>query len=293
MFINLLRIKIIITFSIYLLSLNHGFSQQQADTTFINTFESPNFSSVTGPAIYIDGKHNNLHQLETGFGPFAKLAAADGYKVKALTSFDQLNSVDILVITNAINAKNQGNWRRPIYNAFKEEEVRIINTWVKNGGRLLLIADHMPFAGAASNLAKSFGFDYCDGFAQLSKGTNRNDVFSKSNSRLLDSPVSNGYYGNEIDEITSFTGSSFEIPKGAIPVMNFIEGDECLQPEIAWQFNDSTLTKDLSDSYQGALMDYGMGKIAVFGEAAMFTAQTIDQNGSTFKVGFNSPASTQ
>ena len=290
MFINHFKLQYLLTVSLLLVSPFNGFSQQRADTTFITTLESPNFNSEDSPAIYIDGMHNNLHQLETGFSPFAKLAEADGYSVNALNSFDQLKNADILVIANAINAKNQGNWKRPIYNAFDENEINEINGWVKNGGRLLLIADHMPFAGAAINLAESFGFEYCDGFAQLNKAGNRNDIFSKSNDRLVDSPVINGTYGNEIEEITSFTGSSFKIPNEAIPVMKFINGDRCLQPEVAWQFSDSTQTTDLSESYQGALMDYGKGKIAVFGEAAMFTAQTIEQNGNTFKVGFNSPA---
>ena len=290
MFIKPFRKQNFIAVCIFLFSLHQGFSQQQADTTFITSLESPNFNSEKAPAVYIDGMHNNLHQLHTGFSPFAKLAEADGYKVNAFNSFDQLKDVDILVIANAINANNQGNWKRPIYNAFDEAEVKNINEWVKNGGSILLIADHMPFAGAASNLAESFGFEYCDGFAQLAKEQNRNDVFSKSNKRLTDSPVTNGTYGNEIDEIASFTGSSFKIPKKAIPVMKFRSGDKCLQPEVAWQFNDSTLTTDLSGSYQGALMDYGKGKIAIFGEAAMYTAQTIEQNGNTFKVGFNSPA---
>lgn len=290
MFIDPFPKQYFIAVCILFFSLHSGFSQQQADTAFFTSLEFPNFNSEDAPNIYIDGIHNNLHQLHTGFSPFAKLAEADGYKIKAFNNFEELKEVDILVVANAINAKNQGNWERPIFNAFDESEVKNINEWVRSGGRLLLIADHMPFAGAASSLAESFGFHYCDGFAQLAKEQNRNDVFSKSNKRLTDNPVTNGTYGEKIDEIVSFTGSSFKIPKEAIPVMKFRSGDKCLQPEVAWQFNDSTLTTDLSGSYQGALLDFGKGKIAVFGEAAMFTAQTVEQNGNTFKIGFNSPA---
>ena len=265
-------------------------AQQQPDNDFITEFDTPNFNSENSPLILIDELHNNLHTLNTGFGPFAGLAKADGFKVEALNSYSQLEKADILVIANPINEKNQGNWQRPIYPAFKKEEIQKIKTWVKNGGNLLLIADHMPFAGAAAELAQIFGFEYCDGFAQLAERENRNDVFSRANKRLPESPVTNGEYGAEISSLTSFTGSSFTIPENAIPVMSFQQDDRCLQPEIAWQFHDSTKTSELAESYQGALMNFGKGRLAVFGEAAMFTAQTVTQNGNTFKVGFNSPA---
>jgi hypothetical protein len=40
----------------------------------------------------------------------------------------------------------------------KSEEMKLIKKWVKKGGSLFLIADHMPMAGAASELASVFGF---------------------------------------------------------------------------------------------------------------------------------------
>ncbi|MGB0915797.1 MAG: hypothetical protein ACPGVI_06975, partial [Crocinitomicaceae bacterium] len=43
-----------------------------------------------------------------------------------------------------------------------KEEITFIKNWVKKGGKLVLIADHMPFAGAANDLAKAFGFEFCD-----------------------------------------------------------------------------------------------------------------------------------
>lgn len=264
--------------------------QQQADTSFVFNIENPRYSSVDSPMILIDGMHNNLHQLKSGFAPFAKLAMADGYNVDALESFSQLDSSDIFVIANAINEKNQGNWQRPIYPAFEESEIQTIKNWVEEGGNLLLIADHMPFAGAANDLALAFGFEFCDGFAQLSERKNNNEIFSKSNSRLVENVLNDGTIGNPIESLTTFTGSSFSIPEKAQGILKFSENDRCLQPEIAWQFNDSTHISDLKGKYQGAIMNYGKGKIAVFGEAAMFTAQTIVQNEKVFKVGFNSPA---
>lgn len=290
MFFN--RIQLRLLASLFLLFFSEAvlIAQQQADTSYIINIETPRFPSENSPKILIDGMHNNLHQLNSGFAPFAKLAKADGFNVGALNSYGQLSEANILVIANPINSKNQGNWSRPVYTAFEDEEIQKIRNWVEDGGSLLLIADHMPFAGAAGKLANAFGFDYCDGFAQLSGMENGNEIFSKANNRLINNIITNGTFGKSIDRVTTFTGSSFSIPGEAIGILKFLENDRCLQPETAWQFNDSTKTSDLDGKFQGAIMKSGKGKIAVFGEAAMFTAQSITQNGKTFKVGFNSPA---
>ena len=268
-------------------------AQQRPDTLFQFSFINPNYSLENGPTIYIDGTHNNLHQLNGGFAPFAKLAQRDGYKLKAYASNTQLKATDLLVIANPINSKNQGNWKRPIHAAFAEDEIKQIVAWVEAGGRLLLIADHMPFAGAANNLAKAFGFNFCDGFAQLSVQENGQEAFTLDNKRLTESIITNGTLGAKINKVISFTGSSFSMPDNAISVMQFQANDRCLKPEIAWQFDETTDEIDISGNHQGAIMGFGKGKIAVFGEAAMFTAQSITQNNNTFKIGFNTPAASQ
>jgi hypothetical protein len=88
--------------------------------------------------------------------------------------------------------------------------------------------------------------------------------------------------------VTTFTGSSFQIPSNATGILKFLKGDACLQPEVAWEFDEHTKSKDLENSYQGAFMNFGTGKLAVFGEAALFTAQQVTNDYGTFSVGFNS-----
>ena len=276
-----------------LIPLHKTSAQQQPDTLFQFQFENPRYTGDDAPVIYIDGTYNNLHQLDGGFAPFAKLAARDGYKLDKFKSDTDLKDVDLLVIANPINSKNQGNWQRPIYPAFNQDEIKAITSWVFNGGRLLLIADHMPFAGAANGLAQAFGFDYCDGFAQLAEQSEGHDAFTLENKRLTPNPITDGTYGTPVHKVISFTGSSFTIPDDATGILKFKKNDRCLKPEIAWQFDESTEQVDLSDHYQGAILNYGNGKIAVFGEAALFTAQTITQNNNTFKVGFNTPAAVE
>ena len=263
--------------------------QQTADKVSIPRLDKPTYDSKNSPQVYIDQNHNNFHQKSGRFQPFADLLVADGYQVDSITKLKRLNKSDILVISNPINQKNVGNWQRPIYAAFNEDEISNIKNWVKNGGKLLLIADHMPFAGASNTLSNAFGFNFCDGFANLDKEQNNQpDVFSNENKRLVSSEITDGTLGGKLDAITTFTGSSFTIPKEAKGIFKFLKEDVCLAPEIAWQFNETTVSTNLKDSYQGAILKYGQGKIAVFGEAAMFTAQTITNNSGVFKVGFHS-----
>ncbi|MEX2477300.1 MAG: DUF4350 domain-containing protein [Gracilimonas sp.] len=265
------------------------FAQQSPDTTFTINIENPEFKKGEGPVLCIDSAHNNFHKLNGGFSPFARVMRHDGYVVKdfnyPLTLTGQLNTCNVLVIANPLHESNIENWVLPNPSAFSEDEIQSLNQWVEKGGALFLIADHMPFAGAASDLGSSFGFRFRNGFATLEKEQNKPDLFTLENGRLLESPIS----GEDITSVTTFTGSAFTYPDQAIPVLVFAEGDFSLEPEVAWQFEENTETVDIGNYTQGAIMEYGNGKLAVFGEAAMFTAQTIQTPQGEFKVGLNNP----
>lgn len=264
-------------------------AQQQPDTTFTINIESPAYNNGEGPTICIDSAHNNFHTVNGGFAPFARVVRADGYTVKdysrSIQESDDLATCDIYMIVNPLHESNVGNWVLPNPSALEEQEIKNLNEWVRQGGSFFLIADHMPFAGAANALGQSFGFEFRNGFATPEKEQNQPDLFSIENGRLLESPVS----GDVVTTVTSFTGSAFKYPVNAIPVMVFINGDFSLEPEIAWRFEENTETIPIEGYAQGALMEYGEGKIAVFGEAAMFTAQTITGQNGVFRVGLNNP----
>lgn len=265
--------------------------QQQADEVIIPDIIKPRFKNEEGPKVYIDHKHHNFHKLSGRFKPFADLLKSDGYQLDSVLAYDKLGPSDILVISNPIHPNNVGNWQRPIYNAFSDDDILSLENWVKKGGKLLLIADHMPFAGAANALANQFGFEFCDGFAQLKKERNNApDIFTKENNSLLTSVITDGSLSDTITSITTFTGSSFTIPKRAKGILKFTKEDVCLTPEIAWQLTETTKRSTLENSFQGAILNYGGGKVAVFGEAAMFTAQTITNTNGTFKFGFHAPS---
>lgn len=258
-------------------------AQQAPDTLFSFEINSPKYTEGAGSKICIDSSQNNFHTKEGRFAPFSKLLKRDGYQLEDIPNYSKLESCSILVISNPIHEKNLGNWIRPIYSSFNEDEIEDIQNWIMVGGSLFLIADHMPFAGAANDLAKAFGFEFSDGFARIIKDPNLPDVFSKENGRLNDHSIT-----LNISAITSFTGSAFTYPKEATPILKFKKGDFSLEPDTAWRFNENTPRIELEDYAQGALLQYGEGKVAVFGEAAMFTAQTVTNQQGEFKVGFNS-----
>jgi hypothetical protein len=263
-------------------------AQQRFDTTFTPHIVEPLFDESVAPVICIDSAHNNLHTLGGGFSPFARLMKANGFQVRdissSVTDTAVLSDCDIYAIINPLHESNLGNWRLPNPSAFTTQEIIEINNWVNDGGRIFLVADHMPFGGAAFELAKSFGFEFSNGFVRLKKEGNHPDYFSLQNERLQEHQMLAG----EIQSVTTFTGSAFKYPEKAELILSFKKGDISLEPEIAWQFADTTKTIDLENYAQGAVMNYGKGKLAVFGEAAMFTARDITNENGTFKVGFNS-----
>ncbi|MBK9492350.1 MAG: DUF4350 domain-containing protein [Haliscomenobacter sp.] len=114
---------------------------------------------VQGPIVCIDAAHQNFHTPDNRFYAFAKLLRADGYVVKAFEqtfSAESLKQCQILVISNPLNQINAGgNWRLPTPSAFTSAEIQAVKTWVANGGKLFLIADHMPFCWSSAGFRKS------------------------------------------------------------------------------------------------------------------------------------------
>jgi len=149
----------------------------------------------------------------------------------------------------------------------------------------------MPFAGAASELGKAFGYEYINGFAMNDKRAWPPSVFLLKDNTLRASPVTTGRKNSEkIDSIATFTGSAFRAPKKSMPVLSFPSDYKALQPDTAWSFGDKTPKQSIGGLSQGSILKFGNGRVAVFGEAAMFTAQLVNGN---FKVGINSEAAPQ
>ena len=267
-------------------------SQQVGDVNFNPVVPNPAYKDKNGPAIYIDEAHNNFHTLERRYAPFAIVLKKDGYQLFANQSQflkAQLDKMKILVVANALNKKNIEDWSLPTPSAFSEAEIQAVVDWVKKGGSLFLIADHMPMPGAAESLAAEFGFKFYNGFAQH-RSKRGSDIYSVKNNNLKMNKITRGRNQSEkIDSVATFTGQAFQIPKNAQPILVFDSNYIMRLPKTAWEFNDNTKQIEIAGFCQGAILKFGKGKVAVFGEAAMFTAQLSGNN----KFGLSAPEASQ
>jgi hypothetical protein len=242
------------------------------------------------PAVCIDEGHHNFHTLEGRYAPFAEVLRADGYRVTATSgtlSAESLATCDVLVIANALHESNASSWTLPTPSAFTTAEIAAVHAWVEAGGGLFLIADHMPFPGAAQQLAAAFGFELANGFAVREGEPVDADVFTRDNGGLVAHPVTDGATPDaRVDQVASFTGQGFRAPEQARPILLLGQGYISLEPHTAWQFDADTPRRDVGWT-QGATLELGTGRMAMFGEAAMFTSQVA---GDGPPIGLDHPA---
>lgn len=249
-------------------------AQQIPDISYDPNIQNLAYKSGEGPVIFIDEGHNNFHTKDGRYLPFAKLLEKDGYEIKAFQGeflSRKLNEGKILVIANALNRINVNNWTLPTPSAFTKDEIMVLEKWVEGGGSLFLIADHMPWPGAAADLAAVFGFKFLNGF---NFDVVNPAYFWKSNGTVVENAITTGRDSTEVvNQIPRTEGQAFQIPSDAQPILLFNTTSMILLPDTAWQFNNRTPIKSVDGYAQGAFKKFGEGKIVVFGEASMFSAQ--------------------
>ena len=270
--------------------------QQEPDLDYRPVLEAPAYEFGKGPSVAIDEAHHNFHTADGRYRPFAELLRRDGYRVRGLggpASPDSLNGVDVLVIANPLHERNVEDWSLPTPSAFTAEEISAIRAWVEKGGSLFLILDHMPFPGAGGDLAKAFGVRFSNGFAvRKPDESSTTFIFRQDTGGLAESAVTKGRKEQErVTQVATFTGSGFRPPADATPVLVFNGNFVSLLPDRAWEFSADTPWEPLDGWCQGAVMKAGGGRVAVFGEAAMFTAQLAGIQRR--RVGMNAPEASQ
>lgn len=270
-------------------------AQQVADTEFKPMIERPAFAPGKGPVVLLDEAHYNFHTASGRYQTFASLLRRDGYVIlpsKAKFSPDTLQAGQILVIANALNEKNQTDWSPPNPSAFTDDEVAAVLEWVKAGGSLLLISDHLPFPGAAGKLASAFGIHFNNGYAMEPKSPPGPLTFDQKNGRLIAHPITRGRTaGEQVDSVATFTGSAFQVDQGD-PILKFSDDAMAYMPTVFGQgFTNDTPKTPIKGWLQGATIRAGKGRVAVFGEAAMFSAQLAGPNKAP--MGMNAPIAKQ
>ena len=282
-------------------------SQQMADSSFNATVARPAYAQ-THPTIVIDEAHSNFHTSSGRYKPFADLLKSDGYNIVAGTKkFDSgsLDSARVLVIANAeapdaddSTSSSTGEISGP---AFTEHECDVVRDWVRDGGSLLLIADHAPFGSAAENLARRFGVNMGKGYVfdrSNSEAMPTLLVYSRENGLLGDHPLLRGRDATEeVKRIVAFTGQSLGVPKGAVAFMKLgstaYESPTRTELQAAQDTSEATVGQknSVSGRAQGVAMQFGKGRVVIMAEAAMFSAQVVrfqnDGKQQEFKMGMN------
>ena len=280
-------------------------AQQLADTEFEFPIEEPAYPDGYGPLVLVDEAHFNFYTIGGRFRAFAELLRADGYRVERADvklSKETLEACRIFVISNALPSDAAWNtYPYPTPSAFTDDEIAALREWVEAGGSLLLIADHMPVAGAAIELAAAFDVQFNDGFAfELGDAPNsewstagaKPTLFARQTGTLADHPITNGRDpGERVDSIRTFTGQAFQSDAAIYPLMVFSPEFVSLMPRFARQFDEGTPRVSVDGWYQGAALEAGRGRAAFFGEAAMFTAQVPGTEQAP--MGMNAPMAEQ
>ena len=283
-------------------------AQQVPDTSFHPPVPRPAYATDAGARLCLDEGHHNFHTLDNRFRAFGDLARRDGYRVRALReafTASALSRCELLVISNA--QPSDAPWSEyplPTPSAFTETEIAAVHAWVERGGRLLLIADHMPLAGAAAGLALAFGARFTNGFAYPGAtdadieaarggGSSEPTLFRQTDGTLAAHVIRSGRDPSEaVMQIRSFTGQAFrwDVP-GATALMLLPKDYISLEPAIAWQFRPDTPRRPVGGWWQGGTRRVGRGRVALFGEAAMFSAQVA--GAERRPMGMNAPLAEQ
>ena len=240
-------------------------AQQVADTAFRPQIDKPAYRPGTGPVVQIDEAHRNFHTATGRYLPFAELLRRDGYVVKASAvrfTAEALRSGRVLVISNANGEEDPGGSTPRDPSAFSADEITAVASWVAGGGSLLLIADHPPWSPAAEALGRAFGIRFRSGMARKPDDLTGRLVFRKSDGTLVDHPITSG-----ITEVATFAGASFQLEAHGEALLVF--GSDAY---LFSQQSDKSPVP-VKGHLQGAVLRFAKGRVAVFGEAAMFTAQ--------------------
>ena len=261
------------------------------DNEFDVSVSDPKLKS-TKPKVLFDEAHKNHHQIETTYNPFATLITNDGCSVKSIDKpIDNtaLANTDVYIIATAMGKEDPGD-KSP----FAQNEVDLIEQWVKNGGSLLLITEHFPFGLAMSPVLNKFGVQVHNGYVEDTLLNNKDVrdalLFTKSKGNLNPThPIL-----DKVERLNTFTGSSVKGDSTWTQLFIFTPNAQNFNVKVNVKKDggDITTSVEYADFYsangysQGICKEYGKGKVVVLAESAFLTAQ-FDRNIN--KYGMNSP----
>lgn len=227
-----------------------------------------------------------MHTIDGTYAALSTTWREAGYTVtSAAFAFtpDSLRSCLVVVIANALAERNRArgdstDWSLPTPSAFTPSEISAVRQWVTAGGRLLLIADHMPMAGAAADMAAAFDVRFNNGFAMDTARRSGTLTFRRGDATLATHPITEGRSSTErIDSVVTYTGQAFQADGPFRPLLVIPAGIVSLMPAVAWRFTPETKRVPVGGWLQGAAAQWGNGRVLLLGEAALFRPDDNDR----------------
>ena len=257
---------------------------------------SPEFDISASPKVLFDAGHGNFHDIQTTYKPFATLLENDGIPLGIHTGpFTEraLGKIDLLIIANATGPEQKDG---QMTGAFAPQEMDVVTNWVKQGGSLLLIADHDPFGSASADLARALGVGmesvWTVDTLRINKTIGKMTwlEYSRENGGLGQHPILEGQdKESQIGRVMSFTGQSLSHDSTWTPLLRLSDA-----ARNYYRRADAEIASENPSSYfavpgqsQMIAGQVGQGRIVIAGEAAMFTAQEARILFKTIHAGFN------
>jgi hypothetical protein len=271
---------------------------QVEDTTFVPKVARPAFTGHR-PVVMIDEAHRNQFTRSGAYRAFANLLSQDGLRVVSggqAFSPRLLLACEVLVVADAVgSAEPRAASARA--SAFRSSECDAVRDWVREGGSLLLIADHAPFGSAMDSLAVRFGVDFGKGYTMDARRVDPETgnmgciLFTRALGLIGDHAITRGRDKTErIDRVVTFTGQSLAGPPGStgLLVLSPSASDLPITPDArreatpeARRKADTTAVSKSSGAvtavgrFQGLAFGFGKGRVVVLGEASMFSSQFV------------------
>lgn len=258
--------------------------------------------SQRGPKVLLDDGHWNSGGTAR-YAPFARLLAADGYKVSRSTqpvTASLLDSTSVFVIADALgfwgslqratNAVGLEGSLRFRMDAFAPGEVKALKEWVERGGGLLLAAGPAPASTAARSLALTFGVRmtgwHAEDRTRAAIAGKPGFVEFREGAGLVAHPILTGLpaEGREepVQRVATFGGQSLARQEGGA----FLElGPEAKQfPTVAAETLEGRSAAGMA---QGLAFPFGKGRVVVLADPSMLTAQLVRSEGQQLRLGIN------
>jgi len=272
-------------------------AQQRPDPDFDTTVVRPAFLE-RHPRVVVDEAHHEFHTAGGRYRAFAGLLRSDGCDVRpGLVPFtpESLRGTDVLVIANALGHDDMSHpdASRP---AFTAAECHAVLDRVREGGALLLIADHAPMGAAARCLGDSLGVDMRSGYTMdpgRARGAALGILTFTAGAGLDEShPIVMGRDSSErVRTVVTFTGQSLAGPANATVLLALSDRaeDQMVGLGEAGPRVPASKRRPAAGRAQGLAFMLGRGRVVVLGEAAMMSAQVAGPLRA--KMGMNRPGS--